>query len=259
MKEKVDTKVVAPALKALVEKLIDYAGVFPPASLTRDIAVENFKKYQSGAHSWMLRSLVLNSSELEHIPANFTGSLAVLSDKDEPRAATIESKQIIRSARPVYCELAISELDDIKGAGCFAKIRTGGVKPEAIPSVKAVSQYIIACAEKRLPLKATAGLHHAVRANHPLTYENNAPHAVMHGFLNVFVAAAFAWHGDTDIEPILQETDATAFRFDARAHWKNRSLSAAQVIEARKDFIHSFGSCSFEEPVEDLQNLGLLP
>jgi len=259
MKDLLGTKVVAPALKALVERLIDYAGVFPPASLTRDIAVENFKKYQSGEHSWMLRSLVLNSSEVEHIPADFTGALAVLSDKDEPRAAAIESKKIILSTHPVYCELAVSELDAIKSSGCFAKIRTGGIKPEAIPSVGSVSQYILACAQKKLSFKATAGLHHAVRAMHLLTYENDAPQAVMHGFLNVFVAAAFAWHGDTDIEPILEETDAHSFRFDDRAHWKNRSLSAAQVIEARRDFIHSFGSCSFEEPVEDLRNLGLLP
>ena len=80
----------------------------------------------------------------------------------------------------------------------------------------------------------------------------------MHGFLNVFLAAAFAWHGERDIEPVLAETDPAAFRFDDRAHWRDRSLDAEQVREARAHFAHAFGSCSFEEPVRDLEALGLL-
>ncbi|MEZ4534880.1 MAG: hypothetical protein R3D26_07730 [Cyanobacteriota/Melainabacteria group bacterium] len=48
------------------------------------------------------------------------------------------------------------------------------------------------------------------------------------------------------------------FRFDDRAHYKDRSLSLEQIKEARQDFIHSIGSCSFNEPVEDLETLGLL-
>jgi hypothetical protein len=80
----------------------------------------------------------------------------------------------------------------------------------------------------------------------------------MHGFLNVFLAAAFAWHGDRDLEPVLAETDPGAFRFDDRARWRDRSLAAEQVRDARLEFAHSFGSCSFDEPVRDLEALGLL-
>ena len=80
----------------------------------------------------------------------------------------------------------------------------------------------------------------------------------MHGFLNVFLAASFAWHGDRDIEPILAETDPTTFRFGQRASWRDRSLDAAQVREARTEFAHAFGSCSFEEPLRDLEALGLI-
>ena len=80
----------------------------------------------------------------------------------------------------------------------------------------------------------------------------------MHGFLNVFMAAAFAWHGERDLFPILAETDATAFRFDDHAHWRDRTLTTAEVREARTHFAHAFGSCSFDEPVRDLEALGLL-
>ena len=146
----------------------------------------------------------------------------------------------------------------MKRNGCFAKFRTGGLTPDAIPSVEHVATFIRACSDRRLPFKATAGLHHPVRGPHPLTYDAGAPRAVTHGFLNFFLAAAFAWHGDRDIEPILAETDPTLFRFDERVHWRDRSLSSDQVREARQAFVHSFGSCSFDEPVRGLEALGLL-
>jgi hypothetical protein len=132
------------------------------------------------------------------------------------------------------------------------------VKPESIPAVEDVAAFIVACAERRLPFKATAGLHHPIRALHALTYDSDAPRAIMHGFVNVFLAAAFAWHGERKIEPILAETDANAFHFDERARWRDKSLDANQIREARQQFAHSAGSCSFDEPVHDLEALGLL-
>ena len=99
---------------------------------------------------------------------------------------------------------------------------------------------------------------HAVRGEHALTYAWDAPRAVTHGFLNVFVAACRAWHGDRDLEPILSETDPSAFRFDDRAHWRDRSLSEDEVRAARAEFAHAFGSCSFDEPTDELEGLGLL-
>jgi hypothetical protein len=249
---------VPPALRALASRLIDYAGTFPPAALPCGAAADNFAAYRRGPHAWMLRYLVVTAADLDRTPGEFDGALSVLADADVPRAAAIESKQIVRAARPVYCEVAVAELDRVKTAGCFAKLRTGGVKPEAIPSVVEVANFIRECAGRRLAFKATAGLHHPVRSEQPLTYAPDAPRAVMHGFLNVFLAACFAWHGRRAIEPVLEETDPSAFRFDDRAHWRDWSLGAAEVEDARANFAHGFGSCSFEEPVRDLQSLGLL-
>jgi hypothetical protein len=249
---------MAPALRELLEHVIDYAGMFPPATLSAEGAVANYQRYRSGSHAWMLRWLVVGAADLIQVPSELDGSLSVLSDADEPRAAAIEAKRVVSAGRPAYCEVPIRQLDEVQRAGSFTKVRTGGVKPEAIPSVADVAAFIRACADRRLPFKATAGLHHPVRAEQSLTYEPDAPRAVMHGFLNVFLAAAFVWHGQADIEPILAETDPAAFRFDERAHWRDHSLNAEQVRTARHDFAHSFGSCSFEEPVHDLQSLGFL-
>lgn len=249
-------------MKALVESLIDYAGMFPPAGLPLDIALANYQEYRSAPWSFMLRSFVLKAGDMEKAPGSLDGDFAVLAEKPVEilvkRAASFETTVPAACELPVYCETPVDELDRVKGAGNFAKIRCGGVKPEAIPSVEAVAAFIRACASRRLAFKATAGLHHPLRAEQALTYESDAPRAVMHGFINVLLASAFAYHGDDDIEPILLETDPSAFRFDERAHFKDRSLSEEQIRTARRDFVHSIGSCSFEEPVADLETLGLL-
>lgn len=253
---------IAPALRALLERLIDYAGIYPPAALPLETSVANYSSYQSGEFSWMLRWLVVGTNELQSLPNSLDGSISLLSETDDARAATIESKGVVQAKHPVYCELALAnleQLDAVKTAGNFAKIRTGGVKPEAIPSPKDVAAFIIACAERRLPFKATAGLHHPIRAEYALTYEADAPRAVMHGFLNVLMAAAFAWQGEKNIEAIIAETDATAFTFDGGAKWRGLTLTVEQIRDARENFMHSIGSCSFDEPVHELQALGLLP
>ncbi|MFT3881421.1 MAG: hypothetical protein QM703_17370 [Gemmatales bacterium] len=248
----------APSLRALLTNIIDYAGTFPPATLPCAQAAGNYVEYLTSEHAWMLRWLVVSAADLPKVPASLDGRLSVLADADEPRAAAIESKRIFTCTKPVYCEVPLAQLAEVKQAGCFAKIRTGSVKPEGIPSIEEVATFILACAELKLPFKATAGLHHPIRAEYALTYEANSPRAVMHGFLNVFLAAAFAWAGETNIIPILSETDPKAFRFDDLTHWRDRSLTVAQLQEARQRFIHSFGSCSFTEPVEDLQKWGWL-
>jgi hypothetical protein len=252
---------IAPALKALVENLIDYAGIYPPAALPLDTALDNYNKYRNSDYSWMLRSLVIGSSELEQIPPSFDGLLAILSETDNKRAASLETKGLVEASRPVYCEIDLDnlqQLDAVKRSGCFAKIRTGGIKPEAIPSPKKVADFILDCAQRELAFKATAGLHHPIRAMQALTYEADAPKAIMHGFINVLMASAFAWHGEKNIEPILSETNPQAFAFDQKAHWGNMALDAAQIRKARLRFMHSIGSCSFDEPVDELKALGLI-
>ena len=106
----------------------------------------------------------------------------------------------------------------LRRRGASAKARTGGVVPDAIPDPADVARFLAACASAGVPFKATAGLHHPVRAEQALTYEPGSPRATMHGFLNVFAAAAFARAGApaSDLETVLREQDASAFRLDGR-------------------------------------------
>jgi hypothetical protein len=232
--------------------------MFPPASLSREAAMNCYSRYRTGEHAWMLGRFVIAATQVDELSGEVDWQFAVLSDADHPRADAIESKKIISTAKPTYCEVSIEQLGEVQKAKSFAKLRTGGVTPDTIPSLESVASFITGCAERRLPFKATAGLHHPIRSMQRLTYDPDACSAMMHGFINVFLAAAFAWRGDRQIQRILAETDTSAFRFDDRAYWRDQSLSSEQIAESRREFAHSFGSCSFEEPIEDLRAIGWL-
>jgi len=253
----------APALHALLEGFIDYAGLFPPAKLPLDQALANYSRYQKSDHSWMLRWFVVGGADAERVPASYDGTLSILAESEQTRAATIESTTLmqVQPSRPTYVEVAkdaLDQLDAVREKKAYAKIRTGGLKPEAIPTPAEVAAFITACAVRRLPFKATAGLHHPIRSQQPLTYEKDSPRAVMHGFINVLMAAAFAWRGDTEIAAVIAEMDPAAFSFADRACWRDRCLTLEEIKDARQNFVHSVGSCSFEEPVQDLRSLGWL-
>ena len=150
-------------------------------------------------------------------------------------------------------------LSAIHGSGVYAKIRTGGTTADAFPRTAAVARFIRRCIEARVPFKATAGLHHPLRAEYRLTYQPDAPCGTMFGYLNVFLATAFVVAGspDDEIARVLEETEASALvADDRRVAWRDRDLSAADLREARR-WIRSFGSCSFREPVDELAALAV--
>lgn len=149
-------------------------------------------------------------------------------------------------------------LDAIGTVGGGAKIRTGGLVPSAIAAPAVVAAFVAGCVGASVPFKATAGLHHPIRAAYPLTYEPDSPRAVMNGFLNVFVGAVVAHAHRLDAEallPILEETSPAAFALtEGLLAWRGLSATAEEVSAART-LARGFGSCSFEEPVADLKLL----
>jgi hypothetical protein len=154
-----------------------------------------------------------------------------------------------------------SRLAILSQAGARAKVRTGGVTEGAFPASHALARFIQSCADAGVPFKATAGLHHPLRGEYRLTYEAAAPHGMMFGFLNVFLAAAFARTGLTlrELALLLEEKDADAFQFtETSATWRGKTVSRTELSAVRHHVALSFGSCSFQEPVDDLRSLGLL-
>ena len=248
------------SLRALLTHLIDYAGLYPPAALPLPAVIEKYRHFLKLPESWILNRLVLPAPKLAEtrLEENWRITLLVESEPGPfPRQVeTLETGTAYQFSLPVYRELPLDEISDGR-----AKIRTGGVTPDSIPETPRIADFLYRAAARRLAFKATAGLHHPIRSIQPLTGASDSPVACMHGFVNVFVAAAFAWQGvDRDrILEILNESDPGAFHFlDDELRWQASGLSITQVEAARAEFAHSFGSCSFEEPISDLRELGLL-
>lgn len=143
------------------------------------------------------------------------------------------------------CEHA---LDLLAGRGHMAKVRCGGARPELFPAAADLARFILGAAERGLPFKATAGLHHAV------AYQDDATGFEHFGFLNLLLAVADAQAGlDTrHLRDTLSSRDAQALADRAAA------LDRAAATTIRAAF-RSFGSCSTREPLEDLAALGLIP
>jgi hypothetical protein len=148
----------------------------------------------------------------------------------------------------------------IGDAGAFAKVRTGGTTADAFPSSDRVVRFLATCLREAVPFKATAGLHHPLRGEYPLTYEPGSACGRMYGFLNVFLATALLAAGldEVDARRLLEESDPSAVTFSrTEVAWRNHRLSVDHLAESRR-FLTSFGSCSFREPIDDLTVLGLL-
>jgi hypothetical protein len=229
------------SLRALLANVIDYAGLYSPAELPLPGVIANYRRYLVSPEAWMLNRLVLPMEKLRDVALENNWRVTLLvSDEPGPlpyQVETLETKAGGRLSLPTYCEVPLDRVEN-----GHAKIRTANISSDELAG------FLYSAAARRLPFKATAGLHHPLRST------------TMHGFINVFAAATMAWLGmhHSLLADLLNETNPQAFEFrDEELRWRDRRASTEQVAHARRDFAHSFGSCSFEEPVSGLRALGL--
>ena len=289
------------ALHMLLRKSIDYAGLFPPAALDLSPAVTNYAGYLAGPDAWALGRFVVPAMQLPELAQALPDyaeqterwHLAALAGRDVARdldaiaafneiggAAMVDAFELkagspgevatrgrlVPDQLQAYIEIPVDRdpaplVAAIAGVGRWAKVRTGGVTRDAFPSPGNLIQFIAACVEHSVPFKATAGLHHPLRAEYRLTYEPDSERGTMFGFLNLFLAAAFLGAGMDRKQAVmlLEERSLEAFQMDAgQISWSGARLSGEAIRRAREEVIHSFGSCSFTEPLSELQDLHLL-
>ena len=309
------------AKRALLERLIDDAGLFPPAELPMRLALRAHARHRESAYWWTGGRFVIPASRLDEFATARSLErgpidLSVVLDagargaKGDTVRADLERVERIRQLAGVAvasfeARLPRVTLDDAattrivsdiverypstdaafwyessysagwptppeewlgvlaaarKAAPATltlgAKVRCGGGVPEATPSIEDLAAFIVAAHAHDVPWKATAGLHYPVRGMHVV--EGGA---VAHGFLNLFVAAVALHAGAVDasrVPEILGETDPLAFIVDpAHVGWREVRLEAEQIAAARERCV-AFGSCSFDEPVNDLRELGIV-
>lgn len=282
------------ALECLLAGIIDYAGLYPPASLDMPTAVSNYLNYGHSRHAPALGRFIVDINRLtefraaagdstRHLRLSLNASAST--DWDSLAALfhegfiidTIEIKidrpsQIARIARCIppdlkaYFEVPFDShfsetIEAISAAGAGVKLRMGGIVADAFPPVQTVAEMLKALADRKMPFKATAGLHHPVRSRRAITYAPDSPWGHMHGFLNLFCSAALLYFGGETGQAILlldeQNSNAWSITPDAIA-WRSFRWSTDQVHAVREQFMTSFGSCSFTEPMYDLEALGWL-
>jgi len=239
----------------VLERLIDHAALFPPASMSLEDALAEDRAARESRYAALIGRFVVPSERLSDLPQERPALSVVLRKgdidlvRDAPGVEAVEQRLDGPRPRPAdliasrsaleplgveaYYELVFDDgwrdsvpaaIGSIAALGARVKLRCGG---EFTPTVEQVALVIASCREARVPFKCTAGLHHAVRRGDE------------HGFLNI-LAATTAPAGQ--LEAVLAEEDALVL----------------DVARADRELFVGFGSCSWREPVEDLVELGLL-
>lgn len=326
------------AFQVFMSNLIDYAGLFPPAQLPMETAIQNYLQYKREADEWMLSRFICPAGRLHELEKyrdgiramkkplqiSFTGrggknvndffagleeDLKLVSEFAEHNSGSVSveayearlPEELIEEGNPVRISEFLNRIAEIMESKCPGemnpfyegdfrgewsktteaiiegisyhnlyveskqfgnyrpagyKLRCGGAEPSKYPLPQQVAHIILTCKRHGIALKATAGLHH------PIRHFNESEQIKMHGFLNVFGAGIIAQYHELNadqITAIIEDEDAKHFIFsDSEFKWNGLSVMVDKVVEARKSRVISFGSCSFDEPREDLRELGYL-
>jgi hypothetical protein len=300
------------SLQALLAQAIDYAGMFPPASLDLETALKNQAQYLRSEDAWMLHTFVLPVEQFDAAKpflAQFDPQHPLRVAALGPRAAnaeifleTLEScdaairafakydvdlisishlemplpldadSSLLSEARAILGDLPVfwetpperaghtiallAEFNSNQDAPTFGcKMRTGGVTPHAFPTCAQIAGALVTPATHQVPVKFTAGLHH------PIRQFRDEVKTKMHGFLNVLGAAVLAAEHRWDASQtalMLEDENPASFRFiDDCFAWRQWKIGIERLAYRRK-FAVSFGSCSFDEPRQDLRALAWL-
>jgi hypothetical protein len=282
------------AIDCVLADLFDYAGLFPPTGLDMHSAVRNYLEYSRGFHHQALGRFVVEFDEFPYLfdaagdyvrgmrlsliaaPDSDWSELRRLLEKGY-RIEAIEIKvadcgeieravELIPEGPAVYFEIPWSAqsaqvLEAAAAAGASVKLRMGGVRSDSFPSSDAVANMLRNLAAHCLSFKATAGLHHPLRSRHSLTCTPDGPIATMHGFINLVCAAALVHFGGEPEEAcrLLDEDGPDAWRIAPDSiGWRSHQWTANQLCTVRREFLMSVGSCSFSDPIRDLEALGWL-
>jgi len=301
-------RLVLDARTAAFAALIDYAGLFPPASQSMSDAVDSYRAVRSDPSAWVAGRFLCRASQLMDLAAVAMSSFAanesawevgVIFDlpPGESAALAIDFRSEMNPAMTVAAAEAkltaptseaasalldamlsvatdvvpFVEVDRSAGISCQiglvadalrsrrrvggVKLRCGGVSADMFPTPGEVAEFIMAATDRRLPFKATAGLHEPVR------HFDRDIGTDRHGFVNILMAAALAESGSDrrTIESVIADSDPDSFSLNAAfASWRGDEVSGSALRRMRQSGFVAYGSCDFNEPIDALVHLGFV-
>lgn len=270
-------------MTGLLDGLVDDAGLFPPTALGMPDAVARHRGDSRAASPVLTHRFLCPASRIGDLRAQLetgdrirvgliadtgvSGLASVLEDVAADPALDLALIEFPLAASPVPVAQAVADLpsgvpvfiepvaySDIAGLapelarlGVGLKLRCGGIRPELFPSAHSLAGALVAAAQAGVPVKATAGLHHAVR------YTDERTGFTHHGFLNLVLAASAA-AGEADTETI----ETTLLAEDALRLVRTASALDAAAVAATRRLLTSYGSCSTTIPLAEAQAFGLL-
>lgn len=277
------------AMDGLFAALIDDASLFPPASQPMPAAVGEHRRHRHGVYAELVIRFLCPASRLQELRSHLaeddrfnvgiildTGidglrtvlklsaadprlkltvlDMPVPSDGDQAAAVhhTVHALAKLPHQVAAFVELPRmygwrDALSLVAARGYGAKLRTGGLFADAFPTEIEVAEFVRACVAEGAPFKCTAGLHRAVRHRDDRTgFEH-------HGFVNILLATHAAANGASvdELAEILAAHDPTELVE------RVADLDAEAAAVARQHFV-GFGTCSVDEPIDDLTGLGLI-
>lgn len=269
-------------MPGLADGLIDDAAVFPPGNASIPDALRQHENWLGSRCEALVGPLLVPASAVDalravadpdqHVRLGVVGDTGLdglvaardalqddswfdvvqleltVRDRDHPAVATKAVLTNLPFTAPTYLEIPVGVdplpvLEEIAADGAErAKFRCGN---EIVPSLEQLGEFLLGCAQLRVPFKLTAGLHHAVPTPDPTTGFTH------HGFLNTLAATWVAIHSRelSDVTDVLAQTEADRL-VDVLAH---------ADIAALRSLYRSFGSCSITEPFDELAALSLQP
>lgn len=269
-------------MSALLAGLVDDAGLFPPTALPMVEAIARHRRDLESGEPMLAHRFLCPATRIDELRSTLgpddrislgliasddgalTAAAAVVDADPRLRPALIEItvdpgdlETSLRAATaygvPVFVEVR-DRSDSPRLASAIArhdaglKIRCGGVRSDLFPTPAEVADALTAAASAGVPVKATAGMHHAVRHRDPDTG------FVHHGYLNLVIGAARAAQGAStaDVADALSITDGTALAAEASALEPDAAAAARRLLT-------SYGSCSTATPPAEAAELGLAP
>lgn len=283
------------SLRLLLEGVIDYAGLFPPAALSMEAAVAEYRSILDGPDRWIVDRFVCPVSRLEELCGHLKAvsvespwSIAVLGSDLAAFRTDLQVLEAIEEANGQFIaieafetkakgNLEPSAVRHLANAGFEDAYVELGLGPAHFDDLMVLAQAETVGAKVRtggiepaaLPTPADLAAFMQECINLDLTFKMTAglhhpfrrAASGEHGFLNVLLAGTLGFVHDlsrNEIEKIVACEDRSAFWFSpGGAGWRDFEASNEEIGDFR-DLFRAFGSCSVREPLDDLAKARLL-